>query len=321
MVRIKDVAAHAGVSTATVSRVLNGKSVRQDLAEAVWRSVEEMSYSIDRTARSLRRRSSDVIALIIPDIENPFFTSLARGVEDICRSAGYSVVLCNTDDDPAREGKYVQIAADENMAGVIIAPADAGVMLAPFQRDGRGVVVLDRHVDSDVDQVTFDNPALGRQAAMRLIDRGYRRIACITGPQRTDTARLRADGWRAAIEKASLPHDGDLLQFSTFHVIGGRRATEALLASANPPDAIVATNNLLGVGVLQVLAEQRLSDRVGVAVIGDIPFATSRPEDVDVVALDSRDMGVTAARMLLERIAGDTEPARSRKLLSRGTPD
>src|SRR5699024_2491736 len=123
MAKIVDVAAHAGVSTATVSRVLNGMRVRPELEAAVRRAVEELGYTPDRTARSLRRRHSDVIALVIPDIENPFFTAVARGVEDVAQAAGFSVVLCNTDDDAAKEARYIAVAEDENMAGVILAPA------------------------------------------------------------------------------------------------------------------------------------------------------------------------------------------------------
>ncbi|MFV0426037.1 MAG: LacI family DNA-binding transcriptional regulator [Beutenbergiaceae bacterium] len=314
MARIRDVAEHAGVSTATVSRVLNGKTVRPDLAEAVWKSVQEMSYSPNRTARSLRRRSSDVVALIIPDVENPFFTSVARGVEDVCRKAGYSVVLCNTDDDAEQERKYVKIAADENMVGLIIAPATADVSLDSFERDGRGVVVLDRHVKADVDQITFDNVALGRQAARRLVDRGFTSIACITGPERVETARARADGWREVLDRAGLVSEGRL-RYANFHVHGGREALAELLDGDDPPEAVVATNNLLGVGVLQVVAERGLSGRVGVAVIGDLPFATSRPDDVDLVGLNPRDMGLSAAQMMLERIAGDDKPARVHTLV------
>lgn len=314
MTRIRDVAERAGVSTATVSRVLNGKTVRPDLAQAVWKSVEEMSYTPNRTARSLRRRSSDVVALVIPDVENPFFTSVARGVEDECRKVGYSVVLCNTDDDAEQERKYIKIAADENMVGLIIAPAAADVPLDSFARAGRGVVVLDRHVDSDVDQITFDNLALGRQGAGKLIDRGFASIACITGPERVETARARADGWSEAVQQAGMSVEGRL-RWANFHVAGGRDAMTDMLDSDEPPDAVVATNNLLGVGVLQVLAERDLAGQIGVAVIGDLPFVTSRPDDVDIVNLNPRDMGLSAARMMLERIAGDDEPARVHTLL------
>ncbi len=307
MTTISDVAKHAGVSTATVSRVLNGKHVRTDLAEKVRVSVTELSYTRDRTARSLRRGSSDVLALIIPDVENPFFTALARGVEDVARGAGYSVVLCNTDDVPEQEIDYLTIAADENMAGIIIAPASAEPRLDLFMRTGRAVVVLDRKVPDPVDQVTFDNIGLGRLATETLIAGGRRHIACITGPRKTDTAVERAQGWREALKSAGLKPEKGLLRFATFHVDGGYRAASELLDSGVPLDGIVATNNLVGVGALRAVAEHGANDRVRVSVIGDLPFATSRSSDIDMIPLNSREMGMTAARLLLDRLQGDDE--------------
>ncbi|MFH6690894.1 LacI family DNA-binding transcriptional regulator, partial [Cellulosimicrobium funkei] len=249
MTRIVDVARHAGVSTATVSRVLNGKTVRPELAAAVRAAVEDLGYAPDRTARSLRRRSSDVVALVLPDVENPFFTAVARGVEDVAQQAGYSVVLCNTDDDPAKEERYLAVAERENMAGVVLAPATDAPETAALRARRRAVVVIDRRVRQDVDQVVFDNVALGRRAAAELVERGFRRVACITGPRGTSTAVERADGWREALAEAGLSPDG-LLVHANFRVDGGHGAAVDLLARPDPPDAILATNNLEGVGVL-----------------------------------------------------------------------
>lgn len=311
MTSIVDVASRAGVSTATVSRVLNGKTVRADLAEAVRRAAEELQYSPNRTARSLRRRHSEVIALILPDIENPFFTSLARGVEDAAQRAGFSVVLCNTDDDPKKEARYLGIAASENMAGVILAPADPQPDLGRLTDRGTSIVVVDREVDADVDQVLFDNRTLGRSATEDLIRSGCRRIACVTGPTTIPTAGERAAGWREALAAAGLPTDDSLLVHANFRVDGGREAMAALLSLPQRPDAVLATNNLVGVGVLQVVAEarDRLSD-LGVGVIGELPFVTSAHDNLTVHPLGPREMGLTAARLLLERIAGTSEPAR-----------
>jgi len=311
MSNIVDVAARAGVSTATVSRVLNGKTVRADLTEAVLRAAEELQYSPNRTARSLRRRHSEVIALILPDIENPFFTALARGVEDAAQQAGFSVVLCNTDDDPAKESTYLRIADSENMAGVILAPASPEPDLERLVARGTAIVVVDREVGADVDQVLFDNRALGRTATAELIRAGYTRIACVTGPTTTPTAEERADGWRDAVEAAGLSADDDLLVHANFRVDGGRHAMTALLALPHPPDAVVATNNLVGVGVLQVVAEARDELRgMGVGVIGEVPFVTSAHDSLTVHPLGPREMGLTASRLLVERIAGSSEPAR-----------
>lgn len=304
MARIKDVAFLAGVSTATVSRVVNGAVVRPELAEAVRRAVKELNYTPHRTARSLRRGAGDVVALVLPDIENPFFTSLARGVEDVAQSARLSVVLCNTDDLVAKEERYLKIAERENMAGVVIAPAGPTPALGPLIERGRAVVVVDRAVQARVDHVVLDNVALGGRGARMLIDRGFRRIACVTGPLSTSTARERAEGWRAELRHAGLSADDELLVYADFRVDGGHEAMAHLAATTRPPDAVLATNNLVGVGVLQVLAERGGEQLVGVAVIGELPFVTSRLADVSVVPLRPRDMGVSAATMLVERING-----------------
>lgn len=324
MARIVDVARLAGVSTATVSRVLNGKNVRPELAAAVRDAVVELGYSPDRTARSLRRRHSEVIALVLPDVENPFFTAVARGVEDVALEAGYSVVLCNTDDRADKEERYLAVAHDENMAGVVLAPATATPRIDRLLEDGRSVVVIDRRVTHAVDQVAFDNRSLGHRATRTLVERGFRRVACVTGPATTSTAVDRADGWRQALHEAGLPADDDLLVHANFRVDGGYEALGALLDRSPAPDAVLATNNLAGVGVLRALADRHGGPvpgpgagrgtggpQLGVGIVGDLPFATSRTSDVTLVPLNPRELGTTAARLLLGRIAGDDAPART----------
>lgn len=306
MVTIIEVARRAGVSTATVSRVLNGKTVRADLAGAVRRAAAELDYAPDRTARSLRRRHSDVLALIIPDIENPFFTALARAVEDRAHAGGYSVVLCNTDEDPDKEARYLAIAESENMAGVLIAPTDPTPRLRPLLKRGRAVVVLDRTTDVPVDHLTFDNVALGRAATEALLGRGHTNIACIAGPRETSTAADRAQGWRSALQAAGRAPQEEFLLHTSFRLDGGRRATEELLALPTPPKAIVASNNVVAVGALQVLARHGHSpEDLGVSIIGDLPFATSPMENLDLIPLRPQRMGHAAADRLLARLQGD----------------
>lgn len=304
MVRIRDVAARAGVSTATVSRVLNGKQVREDLAEAVHVAVAALGYVPDRTARSLRTGSTDVIALVVPDIANPFFTTLARVVEDTAQEAGYSVVICNTDDVEAKERRYLDIVAREKMAGVILAPADEAPRLEGLIDAGRAIVIIDRSVPDQVDQICFDNHALGQQATRALLDRGYRDIACITGPRATSTARERGEGWRAALSAAGVvPAEGRLV-YANFRVDGGREAAARLLASPGLPDAILATNNLVGVGTLQVLAGDRECG-IGVGIIGDLPFATSDISELTLTGLRPDELGRRAIDTLLARLRGE----------------
>jgi LacI family transcriptional regulator len=313
MATIKDVAALAGVSPATVSRVLNGRPVSAAKERLVLEAARTLRYTPNRVARTLRRQLSEVVALVIPDIENPFFTSLARGVADTAQQAGYSVVLCNTDGDVAKEEHFLDIALSENMAGVVVAPAARTSAVQALLDRGRAVVAVDRPIrGADVDSVVIDNVGAGRMATGVLWDAGFRDIACISGPAGIVTAVDRARGWRQVVDELS--HGSPRvhrLRHADFQVGGGRARMTELLDLGNPPDAVVAGNNLVGVGALQVLYERGLTPAdIGVAVIGDLPFSAHSPDDVPVVHLPTRSLGTTAGALLLERIDGHQGPAR-----------
>ena len=211
MATIYDVAELAGVSPATVSRVFNGTSVSDEKVAAVRAAAATLDFTPNRAARSLRRQSSEVIALVIPDIENPYFTEMARGVEDVASEAGYSVVLCNSDAQVEKEATYLRIAIAENMSGVIIATADEHSDLDGILATGRPVVAVDRSTAYDIDGVTMANRAAGTSATRSLIDAGHRRIAYIGGPAHIDTAAERAAGWRSALAAAHPDLDLDEL--------------------------------------------------------------------------------------------------------------
>lgn len=313
MATIYDVARLAGVSPATVSRVFNGTSVSEERAGLVRAAAIELAFTPNRTARTLRRRHSEIIALIIPDIENPFFTSLARGVEDAARAAGFSVVLCNSDEDVAKESHYIDIAVLENMAGVIIAAASDDSDLRPLLSRSRPVVAVDRGPHGlDIDAVMVDNRAGGMAATSALATRGFTRIGCITGPSDVETAQHRADGWRDALRSAGLtPHEA-LLEHANHRVDGGRAAMQRLLALPEPPDAVFVANNLMSVGALQVLYGAGHSpETFGFAAFGDLPFAALTPAGMTVVHVPARAMGAAAATMLLDRLNGDDRPPRA----------
>ncbi len=311
MATIYDVAQLAGVSPATVSRVFNGVGVSEAKIVAVRNAAKQLDFTPNRAARTLRRQSSEVIALVIPDIENPYFTEMARGVEDVASEAGYSVVLCNSDSQIEKESTYLRIAMAENMSGVILAAASDHSNLDEILKTGRPVVAVDRSTGYDIDGVVMSNRDAGRSATAHLLETSHR-VAYIGGPENIETAADRADGWRLAHRDAGVPVPEDLLRFSSFRVDGGREVMEELLALPEPPDAVVAGNNLIGVGAIQVLTEHDLTPpRIGVAVVGSLPFTTLSPSAVTVVRLPARHMGVTAARMLLERIRGDVQPSRT----------
>lgn len=325
MATIYEVAALAGVSAATVSRVFNGMNVSPEKTKLVRAAAEKLSFTPNRTARTLRKQHSELIALVIPDIENPFFTSLARGVEDVAQAAGYSVVLCNTDEDHDKEAHYLDIAISENMAGVILAAADDHSDLSELISRDRPIVAVDRGPHGfDVDAVTVDNTAGGQSATRALLSQGYRTIACITGPSHVETAQTRAQGWRQVVTTDGSMADPDAyLRYADFRVAGGRAAMKDLLAMPEPPDAVFVANNLMSVGALQVLLRQgKTPPTIGVASFGDLPYPVLAPTGITVVHLPARHLGVTAARLLLERIGGDNQPARTVLLHNRlSSPD
>jgi len=316
MATIYDVAALAGVSPATVSRVFNGITVSAERSERVRAAAERLSFIPNRTARTLRKQSSEVIALIIPDIENPFFTALARGVEDVAQASGYSVVLCNTDEDAEKEARYLDVVVSENMAGIILAAASDLVNLTDLTRRGRPVVAVDRSLP-EVDTVTVDNVAGGRDATRALVEQGFQRIACITGPGGRTTAEGRADGWREVLMTMSAGHvDPDrYLRYADFRVEGGHAAMVDLLNLPEPPDAVFVANNLMAVGALRALIEHDLTPPlVGMASFGDLPFATLSPRGVTVIPLPARLLGEAAAQLLIERLQGDDRPRQAIRL-------
>ena len=311
---IYDVATLAGVSPATVSRVLNGTPVSPERTQKVRDAAQALGFRPNRMARTLRKGGSEVIALVIPDVENTFFTALARGVEDRAIAAGYSLVLCNTDELAEKEARYLEIAVDEQVAGVVLAPASPEPDLAALADRGIPVVAVDRPVTSHpVDAVRLDDRRAAVRATTGLLERGYRLVACVTGFSDTATAQLRADGWREVLAGHCPDIDpGTYLRHTDYRPGGGRRAAEELLSLPHPPDAIFAANNLLGVGVLAHLVQSgRRPPDVGLAVLGELPYPEWEARDVVVEPWPGRLLGLRAADVLLARIRGDAAPPRT----------
>ena len=312
MATIYDVARRAEVSPATVSRVVNGHAnVDPALAERVRRAMGELGYRPNAVARNLRRSRTTLWAVIISDIGDPFYTAMVRGVEDAARLAGFSVVLCNTDDDEDKEGRYVDAALAVQMAGVIVAPAGPGVPHVRRLLDARvPVVVVDRApADLRVDTVLVDNELGAQAATAHLIEAGYRRVACITGPRAVSTADQRAAGYRAALQEHGRPVDEALIVHTDFREAAGYDAMRALLALDERPDAVFAAGNRLVLGALSCLADRGVPvpGERGLAGFDDLPWAGLIRPALTTVAQPAYELGRSAARLLAKRIA---EPAR-----------
>jgi LacI family transcriptional regulator len=316
MTTIVDVAQAAGVSTATVSRVLNNHpQVDAQLAAAVRKAVKDLGYRPSRVARSLRTRTNRVWALIISDVRTgPFFGSVVRGVEDVAYEAGYSLFLCNTDEDQAKEASYIELAVAENVAGLILTPSGARTDLSPLLNYGIPVVLADRTLPSEqADSVLVDNVSGACKAVKHLLAGGYERIACITGPLTTTTGYQRHVGYCKALEEAGLPVDPALVRVADFRELGGQIEMQELLTQRKRPDAVFVTNHLMTVGALQAIDQAKLAIPGDIAVVSfdDMPWSSLLKPSLTAVAQPAYDLGVEAARLLLSRLEGYTGAART----------
>lgn len=316
MATISDVAARAGVSTATVSRALNGKStVDPELAARVQAAATDLGYHPNSLARNLRRQETAVLALIIADVENPFFTSIARGFEDIAQTAGYSVVLCNTDENEEKERRYINVALQERVAGVVLSPSSASTNVDSLRERGTPIVAVDRPLpDGTGDQVLVDSRRAAHTAAKHLLDNGYRRIACVTGPSGIRTADDRLEGYQDALREAGLGND--LFRRAEYRAGGARQPALELLDSPEPPDALIAANSMIALDVLEALAARKLRPGrdIGVVTFDDPTWAKLVDPPLTVVSQPAYDIGTIAARMLLDRIADSSLAPASRIL-------
>jgi DNA-binding LacI/PurR family transcriptional regulator len=312
---MKHVAVAAGVSTATVSRVLSGLAgVRTDVGDRVREAVRALGYQPNRVARSLRVRTTRSIGVIIPDIENPFFTRVVRGIEEVLQAAEYSLLLANSNESPARESINLATLQAEGVAGVIFTAAEGKRLDYRDLLDSRlpMVAVSRLLLGLKVDTVTVGNAEGARMAVEHLIGLGHRRIGLISGPTGISTARDRQAGYEKALKEGGVPLVRDLIQYADFRQSGGYSAMERLLQMRVPPSAVFAGSNLMTLGALQAIHERGLNIPGQIAIVGfdDMPWAVSLQPPLTAVAQPAFEVGTAAARLLLERLREPGGPIR-----------
>jgi LacI family transcriptional regulator len=310
VVTIKDVAREAGVSPATVSRVLNGTKVDPALEDRVRDAVRRLGYRPSGVARSLRTRRTSVWGLVISEVRNPFFTDIISAVEEAAQASGYFVVVCNSDHSVEKERRYLELIASERMAGAIVTPSSSVHSdLGPLHRQGVPVVLVDRGIigEDRVDSVLVDGCGGAHAAVSHLVESGYMRIACITGPLHTTPAMERLAGYRRAIEQSGESMKPELVVEADFREPGGYGAAMALLARPEPPDALFVANNLMTLGALRAINELglRMPDQFGLVGFDDLPWAPLVQPPLSTVEQPIYDLGRETARLLLRRIAGE----------------
>jgi LacI family fructose operon transcriptional repressor len=314
MVKIKDVANAAGVSTATVSRVLANKPhVRQEVKARVMKVVKALNYRPNRVARSLRSRQSSIIGLIVSDIENPFFQQVGRAVEDAAHEQGYSVMLCNNDEDPEKEQRYLHLIRDENLAGIILSPTRQTADNFSSTSDlNIPMVVIDRRVSNgDVDNILIDNVQAAHTITTHLIAHGYRRIGAVFGIGST-TGRERREGFVQALKAHDLQPSTDLVKYANPREDDGFNTTLKMLQLPAPPEAILTSNSLLAAGALRALRESKKSipEEVAFASFDETTWAKLVIPSLTVIEQPTHEIGRTATELLLKRIK---DPTRSHR--------
>lgn len=324
---MRDVAAAAEVSLKTVSRVLNGeRGVRPATRQRVQRAVDDLAFRRNDLARALRQgRMTATIGLVIGDLANPFYAVLARAVEEAVAGDGYLLVAASSEEQEDNERRLVHALLDRRAAGLLIVPSGADQSyLEPEQRRGSSFVFLDRAPRGlEADAVVLDNLGGARRAVSHLVDKGHRRIGMIGDATTVATSAERLAGYRAQLTACGIAPDPALVLLGSHDAAQAEVATRRLLRLPDPPTAIFTSNNRNTIGVLRALRD--VPRPVAVVGFDDFELADMLAPPVTVVSHDPGEMGRRGARLLLERIAGATDPPRHvvlpTRLVVRGTAE
>jgi DNA-binding LacI/PurR family transcriptional regulator len=317
MANMNDIAKLARVSLGTVSHVLNNSAgVSERMRKRVLDAVQATGYQPSELARGLRRVKSNMIGMIIPDITNPFFPAVVRGAEDIAFANGYRLILCNTDNDHSKELVHLNELRTYLPAGLIVIPSNFSDLTAQaesYRRAGTGVVCIDRLPKNwSGDSVTADNEAGSYKATRCLLQMGHTRFAAISGPLHLTNAKERLRGFERAMRESKLDIKPEYVQETTYDRHGGHSKTMILLRLIPRPTAILAGNDMIALGALLAIREAGLRCPEDISLVGfdDLDLAETTNPSLSSVSQSGYQLGTTAARILLDRLAGDKSPAK-----------
>lgn len=317
MTKMKDVAKLAGVSTATVSRVLAGKeNINEETRQKVLQAIEQLSYKPNRLARNLRKLESKTIVAVVPDITNMFFFDIIRGIESVAHQNGYHVLLGNTANDINREIDYIELIKEKLADGVILLTARIPVQQIVEIVEELPVVLACEYIDgADVPMVTIDNISSARKAVNHLVSLGHRRIGFISGPLQVILSRDRLKGYHQGLHQHNLPIEESLIQEGDFTLESGYRMASRLLALTHPPTAIFAANDEMAIGAIQAIREKgyRVPDDIAVVGFDDIRLATLFDPPLTTVSQPKLEIGSKAAEVLIRIL--NNEPLERRQIV------
>ena len=319
---LKNIASDVGLSVTTVSRVLNGKSANYRISkkseDLILKRAKTLNYSPNQIARGLRLSRTYSIAYIIPDISNPFFSSIAKSIEKTARKFGYSILLCDSEENTEIEIKIIKMMMDRKVDGLIFSPVGVKVShLEDISKKKIPMVLLDRYFPNlHVTSVTSDNYHGAFEAVSLVIENGHRRIACIQGLRNTSPNTDRLKGYLDAHSKHNIPVDERLIVGNSFGEQNGYYETKQLLKMENMPSAIFAVSNLISLGSLRALAEYGLNvpDEMSMISFDDQPYSSLLSTPMTTVAQESSQIGQIATKLLLDQI-NSTKKLKSQEIL------
>lgn len=309
MPTIQDVAKRAGVSPITVSRVINHFGYcSQQTRERVGAAIAELGYVPNSLARSLRSKRTHTIALVLTDITNPFFTTLARGVEDAASQAGFMVILCNTDESEVKELNYLQLLLQKQVDGILLVPAvTESKSIQLIRRQAVPVVVVDRRVPGiETDVVRCNSEVASYQLVNLLLELGHRHIAVLSGRKTVFTAEERVWGYQRAMREAHL-QDTETVYYGEFNQQSGYENTRQAMALDPAPTALFAANNFIAIGAFKALREMglRVPEDISLVAFDDLPPSFVMFPFLTVAYQPSYEMGKKATELLLSRLSAE----------------
>jgi len=311
------VARKAGVSTATVSRVLRDfPGVRDKTRKKVLKAVSELNYEINAVARNLRQKKTNSIGIIVGNVLSQFYSVIAKSVEDTANKFGYHTILCNGDENPEKELNYLKVLKSNRVDGIILTPTGKNSEYVQHMINSRTkVVLLDRLIEGvDCDAVLVDNANGAYKAVKHLIDQGYRKIGIVNGYLDRTTGAERLKGYLQAIEEAGIAKDDSLIKIGNFKEESGKKLTKELLEQSNRPEAIFTTNIDMSMGALIAIKETGLTipDDIGIVCFDDSDWAFILEPSITVIRQPVYQLGSTAAELLIKKIEGDKDSSDSR---------
>lgn len=300
MPTIRDVAKLAKVSVATVSRVMNGGYVSDATKKKVLESMKELNYEQNIVAQSLNHKKSKTIALVIPDITNPYFPQLARAVEDVAHENGYTILLFNSDEESEKTDNYIRIAQQRYIDGIILATS-----ITDYKDIEIPIVVLDRVIDPGIDSIVSKNKEGGKIATKHLIEIGCKKIAHLRGPKNVTSANERYEGYLEIVK--SLPwYSNKLTAQANFDIKLALETTTKLLIDHPDIDGIFAGNDLMAVGAIKAIKKigKRIPEDVALIGFDDIEFTHYIEPELSTIQQPMYEMGALGTKILLDKING-----------------